>query len=257
MHTLDKTYRDRSARLALKRLPRILSAASLLLMLAAFPATSADLRFEASMGRCGYGLSEKGSWWNDHYETNIDRIGSCWQIGLSQAPWKWGRNHIGWRVAWVRFPDLATNSVMAGLDEDQFNHPDGSECAGNGSLKNCTIRVTGGGRAQGISIGPLIERKFGPTTWGLEAGLFFYHNEFDVTVSPGPHNPDAFTPYQWNHAEGWRRKPYGGLTFNYHYLFVAARYYHQLDAQGECAMCSGATGGGAWQWTAGVSIPLP
>ena len=222
---------------------------------AASSALAGDLRFEASTGLCGYGMSEKGSWWNDHYETNIDRRGACWQIGLSQTPWKWGRYDLGWRAAYVRFPKLTTNSVMAARDEDQFNHPNGDGCVAE-TRESCTIRTKGGGRVQGLSVGPIVERRIGRATLGAEVGLFFYHNEFDVQVRPGPGNPGAFQPYQWNHAEGWRRKPYVGVNARYDWLFLAGRAYHQLDAKGECDMCSGATGGTAWQWTVGISVPL-
>ena len=224
-----------------------------LVLMSSVSAHAAGIRFELGAGNCEYGLSEKGSWWNDAYETNIDRNGTCYQIGLSQAPWKWGKYDLGWRAAYVRFPKLTTNSVMAARDDEQFQHPNGSECD-PATFKGCTIRTTGGGRAQGVSLGGLIERRYGPTTLGAEAGMFVYHNEFDIRITPG--NGEKFAPYVWDLAEGWLATPYLGATLNYGYLFVSGRAYQGIKAHGECGGCSGITQGTAWQWNVGVSVPL-
>ena len=228
---------------------------------------SAELRLEALGGRCEQNRTEEGSWWNDHYETNLQLRTGCYQLGISAAPWTWRGNSFGWRLAYVDFGSISTNSVMALRDEDQFKYPDGSRC-NTTTGEDCLIRTVGGGRAQGISLGLIVERAMrgryfatqDHVTIGAEAGLFVYYNHWTVEVTAHP-DPSVslmgdFVPMRWDQARGWLVTPYAGVNLRYHWLLVSMRTYASIMAQGKCDYCAGVTKHHAFQFNAGISVPF-
>lgn len=213
------------------------------------------LRFEALGGQCKQTRDNLGVWWNGRYETNIDLTTACYQIGVSKTPWRWRELDLGWRVAYVNFGPIKTNSVMASRDDEQEKLTlDGLTCwrpSGNG----CLWRTIGGGRAKGFSFGGVAEKKLGGFVYGAEAGLFLYHNQFKIDIYWEP-SGDRFE--QWNRAKGWLIHPYWGVNLKYDWLYFAVRQYTKLTAHksGCQGGCSGVANGPAWQINAGVSIPL-
>jgi len=212
------------------------------------------LRFEALGGTCDQTRDDKGIWWNDHYETNVDLSTRCYQLGVSKTPWAWKGLDLGWRAAYVNLGKIKTNSVMAARDEDQFvAQPDGSNCDWATS-HGCAMRTIGGGTAQGLSFGGVIEKPIHRFVLGAEAGGFFYYNHFTVDILS---YPDGAFVTHWDHAKGWLLTPYWGLNLRHKWLMLAVRHYQKVTAhKSGCGGCSGIANGEAWQVTAGVSIPL-
>jgi len=214
----------------------------------------AEPRVELLGGTCEQTRSDKGSWWNDHYPTSIDLTTRCYQIGMSDRPWKLGTWPAGWRVAYVDLGRITTDSVMAARDEDQFSNPSGSDCD-RSTNSGCLIRTVGGGTAYGISAGLLVEERIAQATLGLESGLFVYHNEFDIDISRYP----GGEPYaRWNMAEGWLATLYIGANLRHGWLLLSGRMYQRVTAHkvGCVGGCSGVTKGPALQVSAGISIPF-
>lgn len=210
------------------------------------------LRFEALGGACKQTRDDKGVWWNDAYETNVDLSTGCYQLGVSQTPWKWRGLDLGWRVAYVNFGAISTNSVMAARDEDQPHNPDGSDCD-KSTVANCVIRTIGGGTAQGVSFGGVAEKALVDLTLGAEAGLFLYHNHFTLDI----YWQDGSYMQRWDHARGWLLHPYLGLNLRHKWLVASVRQYTKLTAhKSDCGGCSGIANGPAWQVSLGLSVPL-
>jgi len=247
-------------------------AGAVITILYSSPRAAAEPRFEVLVGSCDQTRSEKGSWWNDNYHTSIDLTTRCGQIGVSDTPWKarlfnstWS---AGWRLAYVDLGTIHTDSVMAMRDEDQFQNPNGSQCD-PATNANCLMLTTGGGRAQGVSIGGLLEHAFGGfadpaeprsgLVFGAEAGLFVYHNSFNIDIEPvqanGGDAPDIHM--NWDMAKGWLATPYVGANLRFVDLFVAGRIYQRVTAHKiGCGGCSGITKGPAYQLNVGISIPF-
>lgn len=228
----------------------------------------AESRFEVMGGHCEQNRTAEGSWWNSHYETNLDLSTACYQLGISNTPWAWRGTSFGWRVAYVDLGRISTNSVMAIRDEDQFQNPSGANC-NLATGAGCLIRTVGGGTARGISFGLLVERDRGGPVLGAEAGLFVYHNRFAIHITnyPDPSvstaamvNQDHVTTNgretDWDRADGWLATPYIGVNLRYQWFMVAARRYSSIMAKGECGGCSGVTKHDAFQINAGISIPF-
>jgi hypothetical protein len=219
------------------------------------PAARAEPRLEALGGVCDQTRSDKGSWWNDHYETSIDLTTRCYQIGVSDRPWTVATYPAGWRIAYVNLGRITTDSVMAARDEDQFSNPSGAHCNPSTNA-GCLIRTVGGGTAYGLSAGLLLEDKLDEqATAGIEAGLLVYHNEFKIAMYRQP----GGEPYaRWNEAEGWLATPYIGANLRYGWLLLSGRMYQRITAHkvGCVGGCSGITKGPALQVNAGVSIPF-
>jgi hypothetical protein len=239
----------------------------LLLMCSAGKAHGAEgLRFEVGYGHCESQRGGRGSWWNDHYETNLDLNDRCGQMGISATPWQWRGYDLGWRLAYVDFGRISINSVMAARDEDQLSNPDGSACDWGNGGRGCLIRVKGGGHATGISFGGVAERDLGALVLGAEGGLFAYYNHFTVAVTAHPDpsvTPDWWWYRQWDLARGWQLTPYAGASVRYDVFYVAARVYARMVSACREDGCetfnggsSGVTNGAAWQVTAGMSIPF-
>lgn len=230
---------------------------------------AAEPRIEVLGGACNQTRSEKGSWWNDHYPTSIDLSTSCSQIGVSATPWKllafgtpWD---AGWRLAYVNLGRITTDSVMALRDDEQFANPSGAHCD-HATNSGCLIRTVGGGTAQGISAGLLMERDLAGfqfarpqrngIVFGVEGGLFVYHNRFTIDITRYP-DPGGAPAIHWDEAEGWLATTYVGANLRFLQLMVSARAYQRVTAHAVgCGGCSGITKGPAYQVVAGFSIPF-
>lgn len=214
------------------------------------------LRFEALGGQCKQTRDDRGVWWNDHYATNVDLTAACYQLGVSQTPWKWRGLDLGWRLAYVNLGPIKTDSVMASRDDEQMGPiMDGKTNCWRPSGNGCLWRTIGGGRARGVSFGGVAEKKVNGFVYGAEAGLFAYHNHFTIDIYWHP-SGDHFE--KWDRARGWLVHPYWGLNLRRDWLFVAVRQYTKLTAHksGCQGGCSGVANGPAWQVNAGISIPL-
>ena len=247
-------------------------AGAVLTVLYSSPRAAAEPRFEVLVGSCEYTRGEKGSWWNDYYPTSIDLTTKCGQIGVSDTPWKarlfdstW---NAGWRLAYVDLGLIHTDSVMAMRDVDQFSNPDGSQCDPTTNA-NCLMRTTGGGRAQGISIGGLLEHSIGDfadradphsgLVFGAEAGFFLYHNGFDIDIEahPAAGGQASTIATSWDLADGWLATTYLGANLRFADLFIAGRIYQRVTAHKTgCGGCSGITKGPAYQLNVGISLPF-
>jgi hypothetical protein len=215
----------------------------------------APMRFEAALGTCSQSASDRGSWWNDHYETHIGLTNACAQIGVSQLRWDFGAARAGWRVAYVDLGRVESNTVFAMRDADQFDNPSGYDC-NPATMQDCVGRGTGRSNPRGVTFGLLAERTFGRWNLGAEFGAYAYHNYFTVDIEPAI-DGDTWGPYHWDSARGWLATPYIGASAQYRRLFVSTRAYHRVTAhQAGCGGCSGITKGPALQLTVGVQVPL-
>lgn len=210
------------------------------------------LRFEAIGGECKQTRDDKGVWWNDHYQTNVDLTAACYQLGVSKTPWTWKGLDLGWRLAYVNLGPIKTDSVMAARDDEQRMNPDGKSCDFN-SWRGCLWRTVGGGRARGFSFGGVAEKKLDGFVFGAEAGALLYYNHFTIDI----YWQDGSYFQKWDMARGWLLTPYWGANLRYDWLFVAVRQYTKVTAhKSDCGGCSGIANGPAWQVNAGVSIPM-
>lgn len=217
-----------------------------LLALLALPA-QAETRIGVHGGTCQQSRSDIGSWWNDHYETDIDLTTACSMIDMTRI-----EDGRGWRLAYVNLGTITTNSVMANRDEDQFSNPDGEDC-NPATREGCLIRTVGGGLAQGISVGRVWERRLNHLTLGAELGGFVYYNHFTIQITAHP-DPDLFPAEAWDYARGWLATPYAGVGIRYGMLSATVRGYHRITAhQADCGGCSGVTKGAAVQALIGIS----
>jgi hypothetical protein len=239
------------------------------LLFAAFQ-VKAELRLEMGRGQCQQSLGGKGSWWNDHYRTFIDLNDSCYQVGISAAPWTWRGYDLGLRLAYVDLGRVRINSEMAARDDDQLSNPDGSHCDWKAWGKGCLISVKGGGHPRGFTLGPIAERKMFGAVVGAETGLFAYYNHFTVNVSAYPdpsQTPDWWWYKQWDLARGWNFTPYVGFNVRTDKLkiphlpdmdlMLSVRTYAKVVASSrEKNGSSGVTNGEAIQVNLALSVPL-
>ena len=209
------------------------------------------LRLEAQVGQCQYGLAPDGIWWTDLYPTNIDRRTTCYQLGVSQAPWHYKGFDLGWRLAYVNLGKLTADNQFTYL-EPQYPGASGEDCDAK-TLEGCRGRGSITQKTRGITLGPLIEKSWGDLTLGVEGGVYYYYSVFEVNVSSYP-DPGVVSPMQakWGSR---RLTGYYGATARYGYLFATGRVYSNVKAVEEhCSECMGITLWNTWQATVGVQV---
>jgi len=209
------------------------------------------LRLEAQVGQCQYGLAPDGIWWTDLYPTNIDRRTTCYQLGVSQAPWHYKGFDLGWRLAYVNLGKLTADNQFTYL-EPQHPGVSGEDCDAK-TLEGCRGRGKISQKTRGFTFGPLIERSWRDFTLGVEAGGYYYRSVFEVNINSVP-DPNSLEPIHAKWAS-WRMTGYYGATARYGYLFATGRIYSNIRATEEyCQECGGITGGKTWQAIVGVQI---
>ena len=224
----------------------------LLLILLLWPmlANAEPLRLEAQGGICEHGLAANGIWHNDAYPEQIDLRSPCWQLSLSQAPWRYGNWSLGWRLAYVELGRYKADTVFPMRDDEAHIGIKGDDCRPE-TRHGCLGRGRINGRTRGGSIGALAERAVGSFTLGIEGGAYVYYNYFMVTITAYP-DESRFdsAKAKWGDIHA---TPYLGITARYKYLFSTIRGYgHVRAGEHNCSGCSGITHGPAYQATIGI-----
>ncbi len=183
---------------------------------------------EVGVGRCKLGLSERGSWWNDSYQTSIDLYGNCWELGFRKDWFRVGYLDLGGGGRFV--------NTMAARDVDQLQSPDGSNC-NSSTLEGCIGRAVGKSHTYGITLG-------GVKDWGFlstELGVFAYRSGVKISWQDQLGNK-AY--YDW---AGYSATPYVGLGVTGKHWEVSARAFGDVKAhENGCGGCTGIAQGSAF-----------
>jgi hypothetical protein len=226
------------------------------LALLAFAMLSGDalraepLRIEGQLGKCKYGITEIGGWWNDMYPTDIDPRDQCFQIGLSRIERSYSWANVGWRVAYVNLGTLRAQNTFAGLDEQQFTRFDRSKC-NRRTWRNCVFDAEFSDEAKGFTLGAIAERNFSGVTLGADVGLFIYEGTAEIHLR---HQGKPLRPIN---ISGVTATPYLGITASYGYLLASFRAYASVTSHKHgCGGCNGLAQGTALSGLIGFQIPL-
>ena len=207
-----------------------------------------DFRWEVQRGKCKYGITEKGGWWNDAYPTDIDPRDGCFQFGVSRIEKSYSWANVGWRLSYVSLGKLSADNTFAARDEQQFTTFDPTKCDLVTS-KNCVLRAVMDDSAKGFTFGAVFEKKKWDVTWGVEVGAFVYNASFHATFY---NNGKQVGQFQTN---GLTATPYLGLTVNYGILMGTFRGYGSVTShESGCGGCNGLAQGPAWAALVGIQI---
>lgn len=199
---------------------------------ATLDARADGLRLEATYGMCKYGKGSDGSWRKDGYPTYTSLTNNCYGIGISQTPFPTIAGKLGYRVSYIDFGLARADAVVPMRDDEANSYPDGNHCD-TSTWSGCLGYYSQGGRAKGVSFGPILEQTFKYGTLGAEAGFYFYHSNWNVHAIL-PYSDCGGTcqqqAWEWDGASGYHLSPYLGLTYSFHGFFVQYRRYTNIYA---------------------------
>jgi len=216
-------------------------------------AAAEEPRVEILGGQCQYAKVGNYVWFNEHYDHQLDMTSGCGMLAISKITGRYGRAHLGWRLAYVDMGAARTNAVFPMLDPEQPFHPSGANC-NPATWQGCIGRGVGVQTARGISAGVVAEFDVWRARLGAELGLFAYEGIWRVSVQPEP--PSNFAAYsvEWR---GPQATPLLGATARYGYGLLMVRGYSRIRAaEHGCVGCSGVAGKTAKSAFLGLSIPF-
>lgn len=200
---------------------------------------NADLRMEASAGKCQHHLAPDASWHYEYggiYQEKMQLNPHCLQLGLLWMPTK----HYGVRAAYVDLGAVTADNTYP-QDEAAYFAAKNSVTA----PPPADGRFQGIGNSKGVTFGPVIEAR----GVSAEAGVATLYNTWHAWVEGFP---------TWNYADGWNATWYAGAGVRWKFLTVNVRRYANVHASQAAKNYQyiGPTSGPLLQVTVGLSVPL-
>lgn len=203
---------------------------------------------------------EDGTWHQSRYETDLKlidhglRIGASWPIGNA-----YGLELRG-LAEYVDLGRFDSDAIATNDDADVWRPVLNCDFR---TGTQCLSRYQGTGGAYGAAAGVSALWRSGKLAIGPELGVLFYRSWWDVRVT---HFEDCGWNisvcngiHEYNHATGDHYTPFFGVTLAYKYLYIAARRYHNVYAQGRATNGAnkgdvGMFGHGLTEYAAGVRV---
>lgn len=209
-------------------------------------AQQTGLEIQVETGKCHYGESPDGMFYQGRYQTNNQLNPPCNNISLSGL---FGQR-IGWRVGYHDFGTIRARDNRFIRRDDEYASPPGTPCDPN-TASGCYGSMYGEGHNWGLSVAATYRY---PLTKSVdvigEAGLFFFNSAFHAWAQ---RDEDSGLMYV-DEGSSFRDSPPApilGLGLRWKYLVLMARHYHSLGHRAQSL-----TDHNVNELTVGLAVPL-